>query len=247
MNPAESHRKGQHIRYDSDIFNNIEDVSFKSKVWAQRSAIVGFAEGRGTTFFIQHQGRDFVLRHYQRGGLISKVLKDQYIWFGLRYTRPWREWKLLENMQKKGLPVPVPAAIKVERKGLLYTADIMMHRIPHARSLMQILIAEELAEGYWISIGSIIRRFHEHGIYHSDLNANNIMVDDGGRCYLIDFDRCGIRNPDLKWQKENLLRLKRSLNKILINQDVFYYSESNWRSLLRGYGWEDLNFEGSIL
>ena len=56
MNFAEFHKSGLHIRYDADIFTNIDDVSFKSKVWAQRAAIVGFAEGRGTTFFIQHQG-----------------------------------------------------------------------------------------------------------------------------------------------------------------------------------------------
>lgn len=239
MNPAEFHKNGQHIRYDSDIFNNIEDVSFKSKVWAQRSAIVGFAEGRGTTFFIQHQNRDFVLRHYQRGGLMAKFSNDQYLWTGLRFSRPWQEWKLLEKMHEKCLPAPIPAAIKVERKGLLYTADIMMHRIPHSRTLMNILQAEELAEGYWISIGSIIRRFHEEGVYHADLNANNIMIDDGGRCYLIDFDRCRIRRPNLKWQKENLLRLKRSLNKISNKEDVFHFSENNWRTLLRGYGWTE--------
>ena len=246
MNVKEFHKNGQHIRYDSDIFNNLEDVSFKSQVWAQRSAIVGFAEGRGTTFFIQHQGRDFVLRHYQRGGLIAKMSEDQYFWSGLRFTRPWREWNLLEKMLEKGLPVPLPAAVKVERKGLLYTADIMMHRIPNARTLMHILMTEELTEGYWIAIGSVIRRFHEEGVYHADLNANNILIDEGGRCYLIDFDRCGIRKPKLKWQKENLLRLKRSLNKISKNEDVFYFSDTNWRSLLRGYGWDDLNVDGGI-
>ena len=246
MNVEEFHKKGEHIRYDSGIFNNLEDVSFKSQVWAQRSAIVGFAEGRGTTFFIQHQGRDFVLRHYQRGGLIAKMSEDQYLWSGLRFTRPWREWNLLEKMLEKGLPVPMPAAVKVERKGLLYTADIMMHRIPNARTLMHILMTEELTEGYWIAIGSVIRRFHEEGVYHADLNANNILIDEGGRCYLIDFDRCGIRKPKLKWQKENLLRLKRSLNKISKNEDVFYFSDTNWRSLLRGYGWDDLNVDGGI-
>lgn len=240
MNPTEFHKNGLHIRYDSDIFKDIDEVSFKSRVWAQRSAIVGFAEGRGTTFFIQHQGRDFVLRHYQRGGLIAKFSKDQYIWMGLRFSRPWREWDLLEEMQKKGLPVPVPAAIRVERKGLFYAADIMMHRIPHSRTLVHILIGEELTEGYWISIGSVIRRFHEEGVYHADLNANNILIDDGGRCYLIDFDKCRIRKPRLKWQKENLLRLKRSLNKILKNESVFNFSDENWRSLLRGYGWPDI-------
>ena len=240
MNPAEFHKNGHHIRYDSEIFNNIDDVSFKSKVWAQRSAIVGFAEGRGTTFFIQHQGRDFVLRHYQRGGFIEKFSNDQYLWLGLRFTRPWREWALLEKMQNKGLPVPIPAAIKVERTGLLYTADIIMHRIPHSRTLMHILVSEELTKGYWIAIGSVIRRFHEEGVYHADLNANNILIDDGGRCYLIDFDRCRMRKPVLKWQKENLLRLRRSLNKFLKNESAFYFSDENWRSLLRGYGWPDI-------
>ena len=240
MKFVEYRKKGQYIRYDSNIFKSIEDISFKSSVWAQRSAIVGFAEGRGTTFFIQHQGQDFVLRHYQRGGLVAKISDEKYVWLGLRFTRPWREWVLLEKMQRKNLPVPIPAAIKVERKGLLYTADIMMHRIPHTRTLTQILLSEELAEGYWISIGSVIRRFHEEGVYHSDLNANNILLDDGGRCYLIDFDRCEIRKPKLKWQRENLLRLRRSLNKISKNESVFNFSDNNWRSLLRGYGWDDI-------
>jgi len=239
MKISEYHKKGQHIRYDSDIFINIDDVSFNSRVWAQRSSIVGFAEGRGTTFFIQHQGRDFVLRHYQRGGLIAKISKEKYIWLGLRFSRPWREWALLEKMLEKGLPVPVPAAMKLARRGVLYTADIIMHRIPNSRTLMHIIMTEELTEGYWIAIGSIIRRFHEEGIYHADLNANNILIDEGGRCYLIDFDRCGIRKPNIKWQKENLSRLKRSLSKISKNEDVFYFSENSWRSLLRGYGWDD--------
>ncbi len=239
MKKAESHHSGIHICYDSDIFPVVEDVSFNSKIWAQRSAIVGFAEGRGTTFFIQYQGRDFVLRHYQRGGLAARFSVDRYLYFGLRFTRPWREWMLLEKMLEKGLPVPIPAAIRVERKGLLYSADIMMHRIPRARTLMNMLLVEELAEGYWIAVGSMIRRFHEAGVYHADLNANNIMIDQGGRCYLIDFDRCKLKKPVPKWQQDNLLRLKRSLNKIRDNNDVFYFVEENWYSLLRGYGWDD--------
>lgn len=246
MKLSEFHKSGQHIRYDADIFNNIEDVSFNSRVWAQRSSIVGFAEGRGTTFFVQHQGQDFVLRHYQRGGLVTRISKEKYFWLGLGFSRPWREWNLLEKMLLLGLPVPTPAAIKVERKWLSYTADIMMHRIPHSRTLRNILMVEELAEGYWITIGSVIRRFHEKGVFHADLNANNILLDDGGRCFLIDFDRCKFKTRDVKWQKENLLRLKRSLNKTLKSENIFYFSDVNWRSLLRGYGWDDVSNEMEI-
>lgn len=240
MNLVEVHKNSQHIRYDSDIFSNLEDVSFNSRVWAQRSSIVGFAEGRGTTFFVQHQGQNFVLRHYQRGGLITRISKDKYFWAGLQFTRPWREWDLLEKMLEKELPVPAPAAVKVERKGFFYTADIMMHRIPNARTLMHILMIEDLADKHWIEIGKVIRRFHDKGVYHADLNANNILIDESGDCFLIDFDRCEMRKPKQKWQRENILRLKRSLNKIYKNEDVFYFSDVNWRSLLRGYGWNDL-------
>ena len=33
---------------------------------------------------------------------------------------------------------------------------------------------------------------------------------------------------------------KYSINKISKNTDVFYFSDTHWRSLLRGYGWDDI-------
>ena len=79
-------------------------------------------------------------------------------------------------------------------------------------------------------------------------SADNILIDDGGRCYLIDFDRGRYRRSNLKWKKENLLRLKRSLDKISKNEEVFYFSDIKWRSLLRGYGWDDLSqFQRKVL
>lgn len=240
MTPVELHSRQTHILYDAEIFSNPDDISFNSQDWAHRSAIIGFAEGRGTTFFVQHQSRDFVLRHYQRGGMVADLLGDRYIYTGLKRTRPWREWKLLVYMHARGLPVPLPAAVKVTRDKLLYSADIMMHRIPHARSVLKILEAESLSEGYWIAIGSLIRRFHEAGIYHADLNANNILLDNGGRFYLIDFDRGRIRRPHRHWQKENLQRLKRSLEKSKSKQADYHFNDQNWHSLLRGYGWTDI-------
>ena len=231
---------GTHILYDRHVFDNVEDISFDSQSWAQRASIIGFAEGRGTTFFVQYKSLELVLRHYKRGGLISRWLEDEYFWFGLRLSRPWREWRLLQWMNDAGLPVPQPVAAQVKRKGIFYTADIITRRIPHARSLSGYLQKEPLSEGYWIALGSLLRRFHEQGVYHADLNANNILLDDGGRFYLVDFDKCHKRKPAAKWQRANLLRLKRSLMKFKNSVLDFQFNDESWANLLRGYGWPDL-------
>ena len=40
----------------------------------------------------------------------------------------------------------------------------------------------------WIAIGRCIRRFHDAGVCHADLNAHNILLTPE-QVYLIDFDR----------------------------------------------------------
>lgn len=229
------YKESAHILYDADYIENPAELGFKSQDWASRSEIVGFAEGRGTTFFVQHAGLDYVLRHYLRGGLIAQWLEDSYFWTGLTRTRAWREWHMLAMMREKKLPVPAPVAACVRRRGLFYRADIMTLRIPHARTLADELGQQSLNKGYWISLGAMICRFHEQGVYHADLNANNILLDTGACFYLIDFDRGRFRPAAPAWQQENLARLKRSLDKIKAGSLNFNFNEADWENLLLGY------------
>ncbi|MCW9023522.1 MAG: 3-deoxy-D-manno-octulosonic acid kinase [Gammaproteobacteria bacterium] len=235
MKLTEEYIKSNYILYDADYITNPAQLGFDSQSWADRNAIIGFAEGRGTTFFVQYEGVELVLRHYQRGGLIAKYSKDKYVWLGLDATRAWREWLLLAALREKGLPVPVPVACQVKRQGLFYTNDIMTLRIPLARTLADILGQKQLEEEHWSELGSIIQAFHEQGVYHADLNANNILLDEQGQFHLIDFDRGCFKRPSSSWQQANLARLKRSLDKIKANSDVFYSTEEDWKSLLQGY------------
>jgi len=227
--------KSGYILYDAERVENPELLGFDAKYWAERSAIIGFAEGRGTTFFIQYLGLDYVLRHYLRGGLIAKYFEDDYIWTGLSRTRAWRELRLLAHMREIGLPVPQPVACRVKRRGLVYKADLMTRRIMNASTLVEQLGRHPLAEGYWVALGGLIRRFHQKGIWHADLNANNVMLDSGGRFYLIDFDRGKIRKSNHKWKNANLQRLQRSLLKVKNLQPQFYFEESDWLKLIKGY------------
>ena len=223
------------ILYDADRLGNAADLSFDRNELVARGSILGAAEGRGTTLFIQHDGQDLALRHYHRGGLVARFLTDEYFWTGLSRTRAWKEWHLLASLYEKGLPVPAPVAARVIRQGLVYSADIMTVRIPKAQPVAQILMQQSLTEQSWQAIGACIRRFHQQGVYHADLNANNILLDNQQQVFIIDFDRGEFRKPAIRWQQENIARLLRSLNKIKAHAETFYFTESDWQNLLAGY------------
>jgi serine/threonine protein kinase len=86
----------------------------------------------------------------------------------------------------------------------------------------------------WITIGRCIRAFHDLGVCHADLNAHNIMLVGDDSVYLIDFDRGRLRRPGL-WCDGNLVRLRRSLEKITYKMPPEHFSEADWHGLLDGY------------
>ena len=75
------------------------------------------------------------------------------------------------------------------------------------------MLAEPLAPAAWHAIGSCVRRFHDAGVCHADLNAHNVLLDADGGVHLVDFDRGSIRAPGA-WRTANLARLERSLAKL---------------------------------
>ena len=240
MRAVEVKKDNRYILYDADCIENPELLDFDADYWASRNAIMGFAEGRGTTFFIQYADKDYVLRHYRRGGMIARVSLDQYVWTGLQRTRAWREWHLLARMQEMGLPVPQPVVVQVVRYGMMYSADIMTRRIPHAATLAEELGRHGLSGDTWQELGKMIRQFHRRGVWHADLNANNVLLNENKQIFLIDFDRGRLRQPSCHWQQANLQRLKRSLLKLQVRADTFFFTESDWQALLDGYSVEAL-------
>jgi len=232
--------------YDHNEISDFIPEMLSNIYWQNKHAIVRTAQGRGTTWFIQYQenslkqtSKQWVLRHYYRGGLIGKFNKDSYIYTSQLSTRPAREYALLKYMQKLKLPAPKPVAYRVIRKGFIYQADLLSSSIENAKDLVALLICEPLSDHLWLKIGSTIKAFHHHGIYHHDLNAHNILINDKGEVYIIDFDRGELRSNEVAdqkgWQKDNLSRLQRSFLKELKQLTQFYWNDSNWQSLLEGY------------
>lgn len=169
--------------------------------------------GRGSVSFIGLEGLELVLRRYLRGGLAARVSRDRYLWLGEARTRPFRELRLLAELAGRGLPVPQPVAARYLRSGLGYRGELVTQRLPGAASLATRWLAGDATDEDWALAGRCIRRFHDAGVRHADLNAHNIMLDGHGGAWLLDFDRGQVRQPG-PWREQVLARLARSIEKI---------------------------------
>ncbi len=219
--------------FDAEHFSAPIPKMFTGQYWQTQDAITGQAEGRGTTYFFQHNKNEYVLRHYRRGGLIGKVLSDQYLYTGLEQSRAWQEFKLLQHMQTLELACPTPIAAMLSKSGLYYQADIISTKIPDAQDLQHTLLKRSLTTDVWKKIGQTIAEFHHHQIYHHDLNIHNIMLDAQDKTWLIDFDKCEIRQGN-NWKNSNMARLKRSFEKEKRLRSI-QWQQTDWQMLISAY------------
>jgi len=233
--------RGQHIILPTQTAVTLSDINsrwFDASYWQSKDRIIGQSRGRNITWFIKAPSKaanmSWVLRHYYRGGLVSKISDDSYFFNGLTKTRAYREISLLQYMVSIDLPVPKPIAARVIKKGFFYRADLLMEKLS-GEDLIHRLRKESLAETVWENIGQTIAGFHNHGIYHADLNAHNILVDGNDKVWLIDFDRCKKRAIQGQWQVNNINRLQRSFYKERGLNNVLQFHENDWQSLKKGY------------
>ncbi|MCL4165557.1 UNVERIFIED_CONTAM: hypothetical protein GTU68_028108, partial [Idotea baltica] len=243
---------GQTILSHNSVPDRVTKDWFTADFWDKKNAITGESKGRNTTYFIKYLAgkaeadstteRHLVLRHYYRGGLVSKILHDEFLFTGINKTRSFAELIMLQKMVELGLPVPKPIAAMVTKvAGLWCRNDILIERIADAKDGFHWLLTQELSDDIWQKIGATIKRFHDCGVFHSDLNIHNIMIDEDGKVFLIDFDRCEFRSPAQDWQQANLDRLLRSLekekNKVADSapNNTFHFGDQQWQQLLLGY------------
>ena len=186
---------------------------FDRDLWRARGALVAHTGGRGSIHFIEDGSRSWALRRYLRGGMAARVARERFMFFGEERTRSFRELRLLGRLLELGLPVPVPVAAGFQRGICTYVAELITERLVGAASLTEMLRAERMDEARWMAIGRCLRRFHDAGVQHADLTANNIMLGLAGEVWVLDFDRGRLREPGA-WRTRVLNRLARSLAKL---------------------------------
>ena len=230
MNTHTSQQDSRFIVYDADAVQQPDAALFDPAYWKRQGAIAGTAKGRGRALYLVTEMGPAVLRQYLRGGWPARVSRDRYVFAGHPRSRPVREFHVLAELAARGLPCPAPLAALCQREGGLYTGWLLMRRIMHAGPLAELVQGGLDNAALWRDVGSCIRRFHDHGVVHADLNARNILVGNG--IHLIDFDRARIRPGDRRAFEANLRRLRRSLARFMPGEDRL---KIGWERLMEAY------------
>ena len=222
------------ILADAELPKALGQEQFSPEWWTSRDAAEPLVGGRGGVTALHVQAvypslkGHWILRHYRRGGYVARVLGDLYLKTSPAMSRAFLEWQLLARCTKLGLPVPRPVAARVTSVGPFVKQDLITWGIPDAMTLSATL-DQGLAVD-WEAVAIAISRCHAAGLDHADLNAHNVLLSPQG-VVIIDLDRSRLRPPAKAWQQANLMRLRRSLDKLarIAGREV---DEADWTALM---------------
>lgn len=222
--------------YNQGILPDFSPKVFNPEYWECNRKGECTESGRGSIGRFSINGHACILRHYRRGGLIKHFSKDTFFSPRVFSCRVEKELGLLQLLKAQNLPVPEPMAYRIQRRGLFCKMDIVLKEIPQSQNLIDILKREKIETSVWRQIGKVLRRFHEADVYHADLNAHNILLDNESKVWLVDFDKSAlIKHSGWFWKARNLARLKRSLQKEERRRQGLHLNENDWWTLLSAY------------
>lgn len=220
------------MRYDAKVVAHADLSLFDPKAPALQAQAVSEG-GRQAAWYVACGEHDAVLRRYRRGGWAARVSDDRYLWAGLQRVRSLNEFDILRSLYEAGLPVPRPYAAAYWKGGFSYRAAILVERLHNVRPLASALDVADSEQ-----VAGAIYAMHEHGVWHADLNAYNILLDPEGRAWLIDFDKARRTVLAPERRSANLLRLRRSLAKVAGPAGINWWGEleRSYAKLTRAVG-----------
>ncbi|MCB0318760.1 MAG: hypothetical protein KDD56_08375 [Bdellovibrionales bacterium] len=155
-----------------------KSLNFSDTVLGGRSALIqGEVPGLGKV----------VVKHYSRGGLLRRFIKDFY--FRIGKTRPEREYQLLKEVAQIGVLAPEPIAA-IKKGSLLYQGWLAMKELPSQLSLADYCLENDAdIEAPMHELTKQIDLLINNKIFHIDLHPGNAIVDQLGKVYVLDFDK----------------------------------------------------------
>lgn len=168
--------------------------------------------GRGVVHIVPSPAGagDWAVRHYHRGGAVASLLGDRYLRLGT--PRPVREMGMGRALEAAGIPTPRHVGGAVYPDGVWYRGDLVTEYVPDSRDLAAVLFGDAPAApatrfdpaAAMRAAGSLVRRLHDGGVVHRDLNLKNILIagpepgvsgdTDALRALVLDLDRASLRS-----------------------------------------------------
>jgi tRNA A-37 threonylcarbamoyl transferase component Bud32 len=184
--------------------------------------------GRGTLASLplaEDAGERALLRKCIRGGVFGRFLGGLYLNAGT--PRPLSELKISQYARASGITTPEVLAAVFQGVGpFFYRGALAVREIsPSADLEAELASLGHPAKGETLgrkrrtisSLGRLVAKMHEAGIWHADLHLKNILLaqeDDGPKLYLLDLDAARVMNPLSGFRRRlNILRLYRSVEK----------------------------------
>lgn len=149
----------------------------------------------------------------------SPVLDEQ-----IRSYRTVHEPQLIHEAKVAGVPTPLIYMVNVPE------SSITMEYI-EGQQVKQLLnkVSKAKRHDICVKIGESIAQLHSHGLIHGDLTTSNIILNQKGKLFFVDFG-LGEKNGELEAQGVDLHLLKRAL------QSTHYlFWEECFQSVLCGY------------
>lgn len=143
----------------------------------RQSVIIAHLEGVGAV----------AVKHYARGGLVRHINHSTYA--NWPRSRGEKEFRWLATVRQIGLAAPRPIAFASTGR-FIGQCWLITAAIPRHRSLIRISQQPgDQCQAIYGKLSSQIQTLIRHGIWHRDLHPGNVLVDENGTPYVIDFDK----------------------------------------------------------
>jgi len=179
--------------------------------------------GRIPLQILETDNRQYLKRWYTHGGLLGPLLGGLF----LGASRPFRELHAAVYAVASGVPTVDPLGVCVWRlRGPVHRGAIITQRAYGATNVPEFLVHDRAMDPRQRRLhieraAHAVRRMHDAGIFHRDLNLANLLVrrptdgpDTDADILIIDWDRALIRRSIGTLRRiRNLLRMNRSADK----------------------------------
>ena len=153
---------------------------------------------------------------------VSKNYREKELDSFLRKSRTRKEAKLLSDVKRVGLKVPVLFKTEQFRMEMEFIEGIKLKK----------LLDKTNYRKFCKKIGKDVSKMHLADIIHGDLTTSNIIVKNN-EIYFIDFG-LGVETKNLEQKAADLLNLYQNLRSV-------HYRFNCWKYFLEGYEKEETN------